>query len=252
MTLLFHVSDLHFGSEDRGALDWFAACVAAGQPDLVVVTGDLTAAARRREFAAALEWLKALAAPVAIEPGNHDLPVLNAFERMAAPYRRFERLIAAFEAPRALPGMTLVPLRTTARMQWRANWSLGSVAPHRLARALELLAARPGGNLGLVLTHHPLVDLAGTATRGRTRGGAGALAALAAAGTDAVLSGHTHDPFDLPWQVGNRTVRLIGAGTLSERVRDTAPSFNRIRVEGRSIEVEVAAMEAAGARGGEG
>ena len=27
MTRLFHVSDLHFGAEDRGALDWFAQVV---------------------------------------------------------------------------------------------------------------------------------------------------------------------------------------------------------------------------------
>ena len=242
MSLLFHVSDLHFGTEDRTALDWFAGAVAAELPDLVIVTGDLTAAARRREYEAAAAWLAGLGVPVAAEPGNHDLPVYDPVARMAAPYRRFERLLAAIQAPRALPGVTLVPLRTTARMQWRRNWSLGSIAPHRLAAATALLSRRAPGSLGIVLTHHPLVDLAGTATAGRTRGGAAALTALAGAGAHAVLSGHTHDPFDLVWEAGVAPVRMIGAGTLSERVRDTRPSFNRIRVTDGELEVEVAAL----------
>jgi hypothetical protein len=49
--------------------------------------------------------------------------------------------------------------------------------------------------LKLVACHHPLVD-ADTEGSGSTRGGGRALAALAAAGVDAVLSGHVHDPFD--------------------------------------------------------
>ena len=51
-----------------------------------------------------------------------------------------------------------------------------------------------------------------------------------------VLTGHVHDPFDVAHEVEGRTVRLIGAGTLSERVRSKPPSFNEIRVEGSSFE----------------
>ena len=50
---LFHVSDLHFGAEDRAALDWFADEVARHRPDGVICTGDLTMRGRAHEFAAA-------------------------------------------------------------------------------------------------------------------------------------------------------------------------------------------------------
>jgi hypothetical protein len=42
VTRLFHVSDLHFGREDREAVQWFADTVRAEMPDAVICTGDLT------------------------------------------------------------------------------------------------------------------------------------------------------------------------------------------------------------------
>src|ERR1700709_1691320 len=89
---LFHVSDLHFGAEDRAALDWFAQGVKDVQPDAVICTGDLTMRARHGEYAAAAAWLGALAAPVMVEPGNHDLPYFNLIERFTAPYARYRAL----------------------------------------------------------------------------------------------------------------------------------------------------------------
>ena len=241
MTRIYHVSDVHFGTEDRAALAWFAAEVAEGRPDLVLLTGDVTAAARRSEFAAAAEWLTELAAPVRIEPGNHDLPVFNPLLRMTKPYHRLDRLAALFDAPVKLPGVTLISLKTTARLQWRSNWSLGHVGGRSLRRTLAELAAAAPDTLALVACHHPLVE-AGTRTRGGTRGGSAALTALAGMGAAAVLTGHAHDPFDRVWTGGARPVRTIGAGTLSERVRATQPSVNRLTIEDGVLANDVMTM----------
>lgn len=241
MTTLFHVSDLHFGTEDRGALAWFAAAVVAERPDAVAVTGDLTAAGRRREFAQACEWLLALKVPVTIEVGNHDLPYFNLWERFTRPWARFEKLARAVERPLAFEDVALIPLRTATRAQLRRNWSLGVVRPGPLAATLRGLRGAPAGALKLVTCHHPLVDQ-NTATPGRTMGGARALELLAAGGATAVLSGHTHDPFDRLVESSGRSVRLIGAGTLSERVRASRPSFNVLTVSGGALEVGVRLM----------
>lgn len=77
--------------------------------------------------------------------------------------------------------------------------------------------------------------VARSAATSKTRRGQPALAALAQVGAHAVLTGHVHDPFDIEQQVAGRIVRLIGAGTLSERVRTHRPSFNEITVEGASF-----------------
>ena len=60
----------------------------------------------------------------------------------------------------------------------------------------------------------------------------------------AVLSGHVHDPFDLVQETANGPVRMIGAGTLSQRVRSTPPSFNELHWDGERLEVCVRNLEA--------
>ncbi len=224
---LFHVSDLHFGAEDSAALDWFARAVEDVRPDAVICTGDLTMRARHREFAAAAAWLGALAAPVMVEPGNHDLPYFNLFERFTAPYARYHALRMAVHRDLVLDGAAIIALPTVAAAQWRLNWSKGHVGSADLAHALTGLAGAASEEIRIVACHHPLIEgnTVGTAS---TRGGKQALAALAGAGADAVLSGHVHDPFDVTVEAGGRPIRLIGAGTLSQRVRSTRPSYNRL------------------------
>lgn len=244
MIRLFHVSDLHFGREDKAALAWFARTVEVERPDAVVCTGDLTQRARREEFAAATRYLEALPVPVTVEPGNHDLPYFNPFERFARPYRRYGRLERLIERPLDIENVVVVPLKTTARFQWRRNWSWGVVGRGALARTLALIEAIGDAHVKLVACHHPLVDKEGLHSAGRTIRGREALEALAAAGVHAVLSGHVHDPFVMEMEVGGRLIRKIGAGTLSERLRDSAPSFNEITVgDAGEIEVEHRWME---------
>ena len=235
MTRLFHVSDVHFGREDREAIDWFEAKVKAELPDAVIMTGDLTMRARAKEFAAASKWLQGLGVPVTVEVGNHDLPYFNLWARFVTPYKRYKALEHMIEKPLDVKGVAVVPLKTTARFQLRLNWSKGHVSTRALQQSLALVEAVPAGDLVFVACHHPLVE-GGTRMSSQTRGGRRALAALATAGAHAVLTGHVHDPFDIAHEVDGRTVRLIGAGTLSERVREKPPSFNEITIEGPRFE----------------
>jgi 3',5'-cyclic AMP phosphodiesterase CpdA len=241
MTRLFHVSDIHFGAEDRAALDWFADRVADERPDAVIVTGDLTMRARRHEFAAAQAWLEALGRPITVEVGNHDLPYFNPWARFVTPYRRFQALERMIERPLELRGVSIVPLKTTARAQLRLNWSKGYVSGRAINRTLAQVADAPDDHLVLVACHHPLVE-AGTRSTSNTRGGRAALEALAAAGAHGVLTGHVHDAFDIAHPTATGPVRLIGAGTLSERVRDTRPSFNELRVADGALETRIREM----------
>lgn len=238
MTRLFHISDLHFGLEDRAALDWFKGCVRREQPDAVLITGDLTMRARSHEFAAACDWIERLDVPVTVEVGNHDLPYFNPFARFFWPYRRIRRIERLVERELDLDRVAVVPLKTTARAQWRLDWSKGWVTRRALARTIAAIDALPPGKQVIVTAHHPLVE-AGTKGRALTRGGQHALDTLASRGVAAVLTGHVHDAFDLVARTANGPVRMIGAGTLSQRIRSTPPSFNELRIASGTIALRV-------------
>jgi 3',5'-cyclic AMP phosphodiesterase CpdA len=245
VTRLFHLSDVHFGAEDPTALDWFAGLVAAEKPDAVVMTGDLTMRARPSEFRRGGDWLRGLGVPVTVEVGNHDIPYYyDPLRRFFRPYRRYLSVEKLIERPLDLPGVAIVPLKTTARAQFRLDWSKGNVSDHALAETLRLIASVPQGRTILVAAHHPLVQTGPPETAGTRHGGA-ALDALATAGVAVVLTGHIHEPYDVACHRGGHSIRLIGAGTISRRVRHSPASFNELRINRGEIVTIVRTMNAA-------
>ncbi len=240
--LLFHLSDIHFGLEDNHALDWVKREIADRKPDAVAITGDLTMRARQREFDAATAWIKSLEAPVTVEVGNHDLPYFNPIERFFDPYKRIRAISDKVEREIDLPGLAIIPLKTVRRWQPRLNWSKGWVTNAALDRCLTALDALPQGTQALVTVHHPLREV-GTQGTALTMHGQKALNELAQRPVLAVLSGHVHDAFDIMEETVHGKVRMIGAGTLSQRVRSTPPSFNELRWDGESLQVKVRNLE---------
>jgi 3',5'-cyclic AMP phosphodiesterase CpdA len=235
---LFHISDIHFGLEDRKALAWVEQCIAAEQPSAVCVTGDLTMRARRREFSAACCWISELGPPVTVEVGNHDMPYFNLIERFTDPYRRFRTIQSVLERPLALPGLAIIPLKTATRAQWRFPWSNGWVTEKALSETLAAIDAEPAGVRVIVTAHHPLTERDPHGKR-LTIGGTRAMEELARRRILAVLTGHVHDAFDLEQPTAAGPLRMIGAGTLSRRIRSSPPSFNELTVDDAGIRVTV-------------
>lgn len=240
--LLFHLSDIHFGLEDNEALDWVVREIDERRPDAVAITGDLTMRARPHEFAAAEKWIHSLPVPVTVEPGNHDLPGYHLPVRYLNPLARFEAFREVVEKRIELAGLALVPLNTNVPAQPRLNWSKGWVSDHALAECLRQVDGLPTGMRALVTVHHPLRET-GTSGTALTRNGEKALRELAKRKVLGVLSGHVHDPFDIMEDTDSGPVRMIGAGTLSQRIRSTPPSFNELEWDGETLDVRVRTLD---------
>jgi len=239
---LFHLSDIHFGLEDREALAWVREQIAERRPNGVIITGDHTMRARHHEFEAAHRWINALEVPAMVTIGNHDMPYFNLIERFFAPYKRFEGMKALVEKRIDFPGLAVVPLKTVRRWQPRLNWSKGWVTRPALAQCLAQIDALPSGTRALVAVHHPLREV-GTRGTALTHGGQEALSELARRDVIGVLSGHVHDAFDMGEPSSAGLVRMIGAGTLSQRIRSTPPSFNELHWDGETLDVAVRNLE---------
>ena len=239
-TRIFHLSDVHFGVENREALDAFRKAAMEEQADAVLCTGDITQRAKLSEFAAAQDFFAQFDCPVVLCPGNHDMPYYNLWERFTDPYRRFRRLTGAVGGALESDDVVLVPLRSTVRTQPRFPWSDGFVTKTALGETralLEQLADDPRHKL--IPCHHPLLADDGMSTN-PTIGGDDAFLCLARAGGQAVVSGHVHVPFDLTQERGGYSMRMLGAGTLSHRLRAAPPSYQVLHCKrGLPIEVEL-------------
>ena len=233
---LAHLSDIHFGDENKAAVAAATSHLQASAFDLIVVSGDLTRFGEVAEFQAAAAWLASLPQPQLVTPGNHDAPYLAWAERIVAPFRRYERHIGP--APAQLwrrPGAAVVGVNTARGAQPRLNWSKGQIAARQVRDAVANFEAADA--IRIVVAHHPLLEMVGGPMTARVWGGEAAAEALAASRVDLVLSGHIHAPFTWPYPFGDGRTYAVGAGTLSVRERVVPAGFNEIEVEDGCIRI---------------
>jgi len=244
---LIQVSDIHFGGENKEAVEAATAWINAAAPDLVVAAGDLTLDGKVAEFDAAAAWLARLPDPMIVVPGNHDTPFVGLgelFERFTRPWRRFtDRFGTEDGAAWRGDGVTVCALNSARAAQIRWNWSKGAVARDQIKRVVRELRAAPPGDLRIVVCHHPLMEILGGPMTAKVHGGVDAANRFVQAGADVILSGHIHLPFVTAIPFGDGKTQAVGSGTLSLRERGAAPGFNVIEVEPGCVRVAAMAYE---------
>lgn len=233
MTVLLHLSDPHFGTEQPPVLQALQQLVREQSPEVLVLSGDITQRARRAQFNSARAFMDSLGgAPALTLPGNHDIPLFNVFARLFDPYGGYRRAFGAELAPLISTEHFFVVGVNTTRWWRHTN---GVVSPEQVEAVAERLRQAQATQLRLVVVHQPVHVLQSSDVHDRLRGHALAIESWAAAGADAVLGGHIHLPYvcALHESVPGLARRLwcVQAGTaLSSRVRGRIPnSVNILR-----------------------
>jgi 3',5'-cyclic AMP phosphodiesterase CpdA len=187
-TRILHVSDLHFGRNDKSeSIEALARLIEEVRPEVVVASGDLTHRGLRSQHERAAEFLRGLDLPLLAIPGNHDIPY-SFPKRFTRPWAEFERLWETTEP--VYRSDTLVVVGVNSVRPWRHQ--SGRVRPDQVERAQALLHDSPTGALKVVTFHHQLV---GAPWRSRKKPVAKrnvVLAGLVDAGADLILAGHIH------------------------------------------------------------
>lgn len=235
---LLHLSDIHFGGENVGALAAATAYARATPFDLMVISGDLTQFGSQAEFNSAAAWLAAMPGAHLTLPGNHDTPWFGLVQRVFDPFGRFERAIGpADEGAFQDTSMVVRAFNSARGWQIRLNWSKGAVSRRQIDRAAAGLEAADPGALRIAACHHPLIEARGEPITARVRGGHAAARRLVSADADIVMTGHLHTPFVEALPYGDERTYLVGAGTLSLRLRGVPPGFNVLDIAGDQLTV---------------
>ena len=212
-----HISDIHVGSGHfvSNLLNRAITEINEVEPDLVLVSGDLTNDGFRQQFSAARAYLDNIeCGEMVVIPGNHDSRNVG--------YVHFEDMFGQRNKVATLPGVTMVALDSS-----QPDLNEGRLGRQNYRWMVESFE-RPQ-DFKIVALHHHLLPLPGTGRERNIIEDAGDfLELLVDSGVDLVLSGHKHVPHT--WHFEDFYVS--NAGTVSSlRVRGYArPCYNIIEV----------------------
>jgi 3',5'-cyclic AMP phosphodiesterase CpdA len=236
MTTLLQISDAHFGTEQPPVVQALLQLARVDAPDLVVMSGDITQRARRRQFAAARAFIAELKpAALLTIPGNHDIPLFNLALRAFAPYANYSRafgenLEPVFESPHLL----VIGVNTTRPQRHKD----GELSEQQIERVTHHLQRAAPSQLRIIVVHQPVLAIRKSDEDNLLDGHRQAVPAWAAAGGDIIMGGHIHLPYVRSMQttfgVLSRDIWTVQAGTaVSSRIREgITNSVNVIRCNG--------------------
>ena len=126
-------------------------------PDVVIVSGDLTQRAKKGEFVIARSIIDGFGArPVVVTPGNHDVPLYRIWERLFDPFGNWRSFAgeSALDTVTTVDGAIIVSLNSAAPLRAIVN---GRVDEFQGDFALQAFEAGERGALRLLVVPHNFV-----------------------------------------------------------------------------------------------
>jgi 3',5'-cyclic AMP phosphodiesterase CpdA len=239
MTILLHISDLHFGHTDPALIEDLLGEIDKNKPDLVVISGDFTQRALHSEFREARDFIRRIAAPVFTIPGNHDIPRYNMTERFCNPFGRYRTYInPQTDLVLNMDDLTIVGLNTARPFVPHWNWAHGMVGKRQIDFAGQNFSASAPGKCKILVCHHPLMAASGAPIDTIVWRAPETIDMLLDCHVDMVLTGHIHHA---SVTIANDDQLVsVGAGTAtSTRLREQANGYNIIRIEDQKIMIDL-------------
>jgi 3',5'-cyclic AMP phosphodiesterase CpdA len=187
-TRILHVSDLHTGTvEDVAVRPALASLVERLEPELVVVSGDITHRNKRAQHERAAELLRGLGPPLLVIPGNHDIPLWPP-ARFTSTFAEFERQWPETQPVYASGAFHVVGLNSVR--PWRHQ--SGGLRRSQLAWAAERLREAAPGAFRVVALHHHMIGAPWRTRKKPVAERNRVLGSLVDSGAELILAGHTH------------------------------------------------------------
>ena len=189
MRTVVQVSDLHFGTILEPTLEPLLESLHGINPDLVIVSGDITQRAREEQFQQARAYVNRMPGHKLVIPGNHDIPLYDVFRRFLKPLVHYERYITDNLAPFFIDDeIAVVSINSSRSLTFKG----GRISADQVAAARARFANLGGDPVRIVVTHHPFdvpVALSGVDVVGGARH---AIEELSQCNVSLYLTGHLH------------------------------------------------------------
>lgn len=204
--MLLHLSDLHFGTERPACLISIQEFCRDQQPELVVVSGDLTQRARYREFFHCKQFLDSLNCPYIVVPGNHDIPLYHVWDRIFNPFTRYQLFFGNMEMTLETEHFYVIGVNSIRRRYH----TRGHISLEQIQQIDQILKQAPADKIKIIAAHQPFYTppddphgIKDCPLLGRM-----ALEVWSQSGLKALLHGHLHQSavFDL------NSIYHLGAG----------------------------------------
>jgi len=227
MTLIAHISDLHISNSTFDEELFMNAVTEINNlnPDMIILTGDITNRGYYTEFQQATKYLEMFDAPLFAVPGNHDARNLG--------YQTFEELIGENSWKLTMDGnLTVIGIDSSSPDENKGH--VGTPQHMWLEHQLDECAINE--HFSIVALHHHVVPLPQTGRERNVLSDAGdILKTLTTHEVDLVLSGHKHVPNI--WKINNTLV--VNAGSLcSNKLRGKIKnSYNIYNITDSEIEI---------------
>ena len=223
---MLHISDLHLGHATAPQpLERLRELIPDLDPEILVVTGDLTHRGRPAELERAREVLQSLGLPLLAVPGNHDIPYVFP-TRFTQTRAAWERVFGTAQPVYTSERLAIVGMNSVR--PWRQQG--GALEAAQLAGVAPKLEAAQAGALRTVALHHHLAAPPWRAAHKRpVRKRDLVLQTFASAGVELVLSGHVHQSA----VAERREFEVVEDDQRRSIVLATAAGFGRPRPERR-------------------
>lgn len=232
---IIQISDLHFGAVVPELRDQLIETINRLEPQLLIVSGDITQRARMSQFTQARAFFDEIQCQARIiVPGNHDIaPVYKPIERfLLDPYRNYTQSLQGYiQTEYETSELKVIGVNSCNPMHYKNGHFTAEV----LDEIEQGFASCQSSQLKFLVAHHPLDVIIESDFENLVPDSVAVVRRLAAIGVDLIMGGHIHYPFCR--QLNARYLELANpvavsqAGTaISKRTRSAMPnSFMVIR-----------------------